>query len=257
MNQNIKDKKLIAQRFGRYFKTYHSQATVQEHVALQLVKTLKTLNLLSKSHVLEIGCGTGYLTEALLQVADINKWSLNDICHDALQSMSYLMNQYQVHAFDLLEGDAETIALPMGLDMVVSTSTVQWFQNFELFVNKVSSALNQNGIFAFSTFGEKNYQEIKTLTGVGLDYLTLEKLKTTIGTTFDLICAESWIDTLTFESPMAVLKHIKQTGVNGIQQPFQGKQWLVDFTTAYQNLFTIGDKVRLTYHPILIIAKKR
>ena len=72
-----------------------------------------------------------------------------------------------------------------------------------------------------------------------------------------MLHAREWLDEREFDTPLEVLKHMKQTGVNGLRKPFLGKEWFRSFEEKYYGLHATNNKVRLTYNPITIIAKKR
>lgn len=63
---------------------------------------------------------------------------------------------------------------------------------------------------------------------------------------------------LEFDSPKAVLLHLKQTGVTATHQSMWTKTKLQDFYQNYEkNYRTSSGKVRLTYAPILGLAKRK
>jgi len=101
-------------------------------------------------------------------------------------------------------------------------------------------------------------QEIRNLTGNGLDYLSLGELKTLLSSRYDILHAEEEIVTLPFATPLLVLQHLKQTGVTGTEKKIWTRGRLQTFCNDYVRLFSnVNHDVVLTYHPIYIIAKKR
>jgi malonyl-CoA O-methyltransferase len=110
-------------------------------------------------------------------------------------------------------------------------------------------------------------KEIRELTGKGLPYRSREELEAALSLHFDILYSEEELIPLSFEDPMKVLYHLKQTGVNGLSAqsslyPKHEKQtWtrrdLQHFCERYTQEFTQGTSVSLTYHPIYIIAKKK
>ena len=120
--------------------------------------------------------------------------------------------------------------------------------------------------------------------------LLTEELEVALSPHFDILYSEEELIPLSFEDPIKVLYHLKQTGVNGLstQSSPTGKQendlcssdnnsknnsrtnsknnlpqqqWtrrdLQLFCERYTQEFTQGTSVSLTYHPIYIIAKKK
>lgn len=254
----ITDKQIVKTRFNRNFESYNQQAVVQQQIASKLVALLLKFGQTRFERLLEIGCGTGFLTQQMVSNYAIHNYFLNDLAESAFE-------QTQQHLFlntntniRFIAGDAETIALPENLDALISSSTFQWFNNPESFIAKTNYLLNNAGILAFSSFGQQNFGEIKTVMNLGLDYKNLTELKAMLEPFFEILHAEEWLQPITFQDPTAVLKHMKSTGVNGLNNGYFGKEQLAKFTKSYQKQFANADgSVSLTYHPIIIIAKKR
>ena len=96
----------------------------------------------------------------------------------------------------------------------------------ENFFERCNTLLNNQGYFAFSTFGKENMKEIRELTGNGLPYRSREELEVALSPHFDILYSEEELIPLSFEDPIKVLYHLKQTGVNGLstQSSPTGKQ---------------------------------
>ena len=109
-------------------------------------------------------------------------------------------------AVSFLPCDAETLDFPQGTDLITSCSTLQWFADTERFFARCHRFLSDGGILAFSTFGKKNMREIHTLTGHGLEYLSLDNLKVLLSPRFEILYAEEEIVSLSFGTPLEVLR---------------------------------------------------
>jgi malonyl-CoA O-methyltransferase len=118
--------------------------------------------------------------------------------------------------------------------------------------------LTTHGYLVFSSYGEENFNEIKKTMNIGLKYNSLQEQINLLSPYFDIIHAEEWKECIPFANPREVLKHIKKTGVNALQKEFLGKEKLHAFSENYIRHFSNADEsVNLTYHPIIIIAKKK
>ncbi len=253
----IIDKTFVKKQFNSRLNTYSAQAVVQKSIALKLVWLLNELQLNQFSKVFEVGCGTGFLTVQLLKKLAIDQLIVNDITNSVQEKISEIAEHYKIN-IPFLFGDAEETAFPQNLNAVFSTSTIQWFKHLERFFTKVNNYLNSKGIFAFSTFGPDNFIEISDLTGVSLEYHSLNKLCTMLPNEFEILSAQEWVEKMEFKHPINVLRHIKQTGVNAIRKVFFGKEYFQKFTENYCKRFTTSSNtVTLTYHPIIIIAQKK
>lgn len=161
-------------------------------------------------------------------------------------------------AVSFLPCDAETLDFPQGTDLITSCSTLQWFADTERFFARCHHFLSDGGILAFSTFGKKNMREIHTLTGHGLEYLSLDNLKVLLSPRFEILYAEEEIVSLPFGTPLEVLRHLKQTGVTGTEKRVWTRGRLQSFCDEYIRMCGNDDRsVSLTYHPIYVIARKR
>lgn len=251
------DKTYVQKQFNCGLSTYSREAVVQKDVARKLMRELVSLRSACYKRLFEVGCGTGFLTGEILENADVGELMVNDIAAVSKHKIQELSAYYLKH-IEFIQGDAEEIDLPQHLDAVLSGSTIQWFKNKQYFFNKVYHSLNPGGILAFSTFGCDNFKEIKSLTGVGLEYKCLDDLVSMLAGKFNILWADEWIDTLEFTSPLDVLRHIKQTGVNAVRQSYFGLRQLKGFTNSYYRRFlSDSEKVTLTYNPIIIIAQKK
>lgn len=74
---------------------------------------------------------------------------------------------------------------------------------------------------------------------------------------FQVIHYEEQILKVQFKSSMDVLKHLKNTGVNGIQKTYWSIKQINNFKAEYEKLFKTESGVCLTYHPVYIIAMKK
>ncbi len=252
------DKQIVQKRFCKNLKTYSKNALVQQQIASRLVDLLPNSTKNNYNKILEIGCGTGFLTNSFLSSYHTNEYVLNDIVETAFQEVQQTTNNIKFNNFKFVSGDAETVNFSGKYNAVLSSSTFQWFNNLEVFICKMQDLLEANGIFAFSTFGRNNYKEIRETLNVGLEYSSLSKLEQLVGSKFEIIHSEEWLEEVNFENPMQILKHMKDTGVNGIKPCFMGKEKLSNFKEEYNKLYLNEDNtVRLSYHPIIIIARKK
>lgn len=251
------DKVLVKRQFDNGLKTYDNCAQTQRNVAAKLVQMVHGIGFEQFNKVFEVGCGSGLLTQKLLENFQIDKLTTNDITCASQEHMNRIAAQ-NLKNIEFRCGDAEKITFPQNNDAVFSSSTLQWFNGLPLFFDKVNASLNKKGLFAFSTFGPDNFKEIKSLTGAGLVYHLPEVLQAMLSQNFDILATKEWIEVMEFEHPVKVLRHMKQTGVNGTRQKYFGREEMFEFNEKYARQFSTDHQtVTLTYHPIIIIAQKK
>lgn len=255
------EKSLIGKRFSKAIGCYRHEAAAQRKIARSLIAMMtdKTLPRHFDS-VLEIGCGSGLLTREFLSSYTPDVLYLNDLCSEiSSRDIAEYMAPSPETELNYIIGDAENMALPQNLDLIISSSVLQWLENPLDFINgNCIKSLNRGGIMAFSIFGPENLYEISSLTDIALEYLPLECLCKELCRNFNLIAVKEEKIVMAFESPRDVLLHLKATGVNGVGEYRWSKGSLLNFLSAYSEKYRLDDgKVHLTYHPYYMILQKR
>jgi malonyl-CoA O-methyltransferase len=250
------DKRLVSRRFTRAIDSYNREAVAQRSIAHRMSGLLARYVPRPCRRVLEIGSGTGFLTRHLVDTIHPKELIVNDLCHEMELCYEDLIRRRQAV---FCGGDAERIPFPAGQDLIVSCSALQWFVDPADFFARCHRLLAEGGYVAFSTFGRDNLQEVTALTGTGLTYRTLQEWQALLAPHYEVVEAREERITLSFATPVEVLYHLKHTGVTAVQPAKAWTRGDIDaFAAAYQQRFSQQDgTVRLTYHPLYIIAKKK
>ncbi|HIT83835.1 MAG TPA: malonyl-ACP O-methyltransferase BioC [Candidatus Avibacteroides faecavium] len=248
------DKDLIRRRFARAAETYLSEASVQRDIAARTMRLLRGYTPASAhQRVLEVGCGTGAFTMQYLDGYAPDRLWLNDLCPEVERCYDGIRPRP-----DFIAGDAEIVALPGGLTMVVSCSTFQWFNSQERFFKRCVPLLDDGGWLVFTTFGKSNMHEVSSATGQSLPYRSMDELREALQEDYEVLhCSES-IETMLFDTPLDALRHLRRTGVTGTG----GQAWtrgdLKTFCARYDGGRRTSDgRVTLTYHPIYFVTRKK
>ncbi|MCK5825170.1 MAG: malonyl-ACP O-methyltransferase BioC [Ichthyobacteriaceae bacterium] len=248
-------KELIKNRFSKNYDTYNIEAKVQKIMAEKLVDYLIKFCGIEHSNILEIGCGTGFVSNQVAEKLKTTNVISNDITNNYADVIA---NCYTgVKSFEFIDADAENLPdLKHKLNLVISGSTFQWFNNFQSTLSKYSNMLAEDGFLVFSIFGEKNFKEIKKVTGLGLKYKTMEEIENVLENDYEILFSSETIQTLRFPSSFEVLKHMKKTGVNALLSGDK-KFSFAKFEKEYSEYFKNKEGVSLTYHPMYFIAKRK
>lgn len=165
---NPLDRQAVRDSFARAAATYDAAAVLQREVADRLLARLTYINL-RPLRLLDLGCGTGYLTRLLSQ-----RYSSAQII--ALDLALPMVRAARMHTAMRLpfgigrrlsrcryaNGDGE--ALPFAdasLDLVVSNLTLQWCDPDRVF-RECRRVLRPGGLFLFTTFGPDTLKELRT-----------------------------------------------------------------------------------------------
>ena len=249
------NKEEVEQRFRRSRASYNDNARVQKMIVDRMVPMILSSVKRVPEKILEIGCGTGLLTSQLQRTFPNVDLYLNDLVEELCYHAATINQVPQTCCFP---GDVEKLFLPLSFDLIASASTFQWFTTPEETFMKLSKQLEQNGVLVFSTFGKFNLQEIRLTTGGGLDYRNKEELEKMLKPYFEIELIEEEFHMLEFDSPLAVLQHLKKTGVNVSGDPTIWTKGRVDaFIRDYNARFAIDGKVVLTYHPLYFVCRRK
>ncbi|WP_445115048.1 malonyl-ACP O-methyltransferase BioC [Acinetobacter sp. WZC-1] len=261
MNNAGINKSRVALRFSQAGHSYARHAIVQKQIVHHVLHLMHAcLPQAAFERVFEIGCGSGNLTRLIQHDFQISRLILNDL-YDGVQQHFPADQQLQWWM-----GDIEQLTFPEQLNMIVSSSALQWMTRLEEIFRKSAAALTEGGYLCFSTFGPQNLREIKTLTGQGLDYDDIESIREQlIRQGFETLHLSEQIETLTFEHPQQILQHLKATGVTATAGGYRWtRQGLEQFYQAYAQ-FLQSDasaphahlRYPLSYHPIYCIARRK
>lgn len=238
--------KLIKKQFEKSFETYDDNAVVQRVLAERMVSKISETGKIFEN-VLELGSGTGLLTKELVKHIEIKNYCANDLVK---KSEDCIKNIFPDARFYF--GNALKIKPVQKFDLIVSNAVFQWFENFENVCKNFKPMLKKDGLFAFTTFLPDNYREIADLTGLSLNYKTKDEIISTCEKYFEILYAEEYKQTLTFLTPLELLAHMKNTGVNSLTS----KHWTIkevkDFCDKYSAKYPNNT---LTYSAVIVIAK--
>ena len=230
--------------FSKAKETYRDSAFVQGKMAQTLCELCAKHFGADYKKILEIGSGTGLLTDKIVKNYNFCEFILND-----------LTDNYTGYDYPFLKGDAGVLDLPVSCDLIISGACFQWIFDIENFFNKLKKSLSNIGVLAFSSFGEDNFYEFKTLENLGLNYCNYSQVLARCG--YRVVEYEREKITLYFKTPKEVLRHIKSTGAALPSHKNWTRASLKSFENKYTELFGDEKGVTLTYNPIYILAKAK
>ncbi len=241
------DKSLVKRRFKKSFTTYDNNAVVQKCTAKELIKLLPSREF---DYIFETGCATGILTKEIKQNLTFKKFCANDIVEEAKQYIDLIIPDNT-----FIFGDIEEIELKDKYDLIISNASLQWCNDIKSVIKKLYSSLNDRGILLFSVFSDNNLKEIKDIFNIKNKNYSINDLKDFIAQ-YRVEYYNEEEKELYFDTPLDVLKHLKLTGVNAVEEMKFTKKKLLNFETQYLKKYSKNNKVTLTYNPVNILITK-
>lgn len=205
------DKSLVGMRFGAALSTYDSDAEVQRKVATRLATLINGKQAdRSDIDVLEIGSGSGILTRMYEPMFNDSRISFVD-----LAPTNYPVSNRNIHT--MFACDAETMlanAESNSYDIVISSSSIQWFNSPRRFIANTVRSLRSGGHAYISFFAKgtlDSIADIATLRYPSIDRKFIEETGCRCEIAEEII-------TIDFDSPQSALRHLKRTGVNSLRR---------------------------------------
>lgn len=236
------NKDLIQKRFAKNLDTYNDNAKIQKKMAERLLSFLDRKDF---DDILEIGCGTGFLTQLVNEKFSFKTYTANDIvesCEKYVKEINPKINFIPADIEKAVENSDKKY------DLIISNAVFQWVENLESFIKLLVSKLNDGGVLLFSTFGPENFREMNFVLGKTLPYYSANELQEIIKDYKNIV--EQEMHVMAFKTPKDILKHIKSTGVNALEMVSWTKSDMQKFENGYNN-FCSGIPT-LTYHPIYV-----
>ena len=161
------DKARIKRSFAAASVTYDSVAELQRTVGKELLHSIDTTKLAGT--LLDLGCGTGYLTSELLAHSDHETTIALDIALPMLQTTRCNLPDQRNVIY--VCADAEQLPIAgQSIDSVFSNLALQWCSNLEAVFTGIKQALKYKGQLVFSTFGPQTLHELKSAWATVDDY---------------------------------------------------------------------------------------
>ncbi|KEQ55306.1 Methyltransferase type 11 [Sphingobium chlorophenolicum] len=181
---NGRRKQRISDAFGAAAGRYDDHAGPQRLAAALVADLAQRQKPDGVSRILEIGCGTGFLTRdiqarwpgAELVVTDLSPDMLAHAAKSGLVAGTFMTMDGEAPIF---EGE--------WFDLILSSLAFQWFDDLESAIARLAGLLRPGGSLIFSTMGEGSFarwRRAHEASGVGAgipDYPSLEMLRSMLG----------------------------------------------------------------------------
>ena len=194
-------KKQVEESFDAAADSYDKAAWLQRRVAEKLI-TFAPNDALD---ILEIGCGTGALSQLLADKYTNANITCSDISPSMLAAARSKVTRTDID-WKIIDGEAPT--LDKRFDLIISNMAFQWFEDQENALETLRKSLKDGGKILFSQPGEQSFKEWRDVCAkldipVGvLDFATTAEILT-----HDILDIE-------YDSSLDMLKSIRQIGAH-------------------------------------------
>lgn len=275
----------IRRQFNRSANSYDAHAQVQRIMSDRLAGSFigwKNKGNVAGLNILEIGCGTGALTEIL-----INEWpSASITALDIAPAMIKLAEQRVLSAeaniigkitsdrLHLLHADVEMWAPEAptaSFDLIVSNACFQWLSNPRQTIGQLRRMLRPGGMLIFTTFGpdtfyemHKAFNEVYRASGLepqrhGLTFRSTDQWTNLMKESgFTNIQYERSIQTEKYASARDFLHSVKAMGASTSEAVTMGglssRRLFTNMYKEYEGKFSVQGGVAASYDLLLIQA---
>ncbi|MCI0763271.1 malonyl-ACP O-methyltransferase BioC [Bacillus sp. TL12] len=263
------NKTLLQKRFNGAAVSYDQYASVQKKMAQQLLSIMKKhYHKMSSIRILELGCGTGYLTEQLAVFFP----NAEIIAIDFAESMiAVAKTRNHVESVTFRCEDIEHLTLSESFDVIISSATFQWLNDLQITLKNLYRYLFEGGLLLFSTFGEQTFQELHTAfqsakeekniqssSSVGQRFLMREQLQDVCESiTGDVHVSETcYIEK--FATVREFLQSIRKVGAtnSNAESYCQSPSIFRTMLRIYERDFTEEGQIVTTYHALFAYIEK-
>ncbi|MDE6460473.1 MAG: DUF452 family protein [Paramuribaculum sp.] len=194
----------VTEAFTRSIETYGNNAPAQRYSAERLAELINQKATL-KGEVIEIGCGSGFLTELIEPMLENNSTlSLIDISPiDNHLPGKHILGDAETYMFSLQEDSVSAI---------LSSSAVQWFNSPSTFLHNALRVLSPGGLLAISVYEDTTFSQIPQLKSPSRVF-SQSFIKSIVPQGFDIIFLDSSEYIQEFDSAIDILRHFRLTGV--------------------------------------------
>jgi malonyl-CoA O-methyltransferase len=256
------DKAGIRRSFAAASVTYDRVAGLQRTVGKELLHSIDATKLTGT--LLDMGCGTGFLTGELLVHSNHETTIALDIALSMLQTtQSKLADKRNII---YLCADAEQLPFAgQSIDSIFSNLALQWCGNLEAVFTGIERALKPDGQLVFSTFGPQTLHELKSAWAevdkynhVNAFYSEAQLKHFLQQAGFKNSQIKSKIYTPRYDSVWMLMQELKQLGADHV---IAGRNKNITTKTAMQQMIAayekhrVGDQIPATFEVIMVTAK--
>ncbi len=251
----------IRTNFSKAVSYYDEHAELQRNIADRLIAALRPwIDILPEGPILEVGCGTGFVTKGLIELLPNRKLEVTDISPEMVEFCRQKFGDQENTSFRTL--DAENLDVdPKTYAMTVNGFVAQWFKHPAITMGKFLEATKPGGLLLGSFPGNESFPEWKeACQELGLPY-TGNELPDTEEILVKLsggpVQVDYYEDTVQqkFESAADFFRHLKKMGANTQQEGRHLSPKELRLLIDHWDDKSEG-QVQVSYHVVFIAVKR-
>lgn len=252
--------KNIARNFGRSAQTYHQRAEIQRKVADGLAASLRPWkDILPPGPILEVGCGTGFLTGNMINEFPERDFVITDASAEMVQFAKEQLGEDRNRSFKVLNVD-EIEETESKYACIVSNFAAQWFGDTAVGLEKLGKLLAPGGLLLVAFPGNHSFAEwYENCLQLGLPF-TANPLPDVEEVVVKLSVGPFQIDYYEndlyqeFENALSFFRHIKEIGAG---ESLTGKSLSVKQLRLLTKHWDEKESpVKVKWHVVYLAAKK-
>ncbi|HKR87658.1 MAG TPA: methyltransferase [Phenylobacterium sp.] len=139
---------------------YDGRAPVQRRAAARLAERIGALALPEDARILEVGCGTGFVGQALGPHLPRARWWATDISPEMVRRAQAALAKDPRFEFAVLDAeDPRPLAEAGPFDLICSSFAAQWFSDLEGVLAGLSRLLQPHGRMLITTLASGSFAE--------------------------------------------------------------------------------------------------
>ncbi|MCH8495563.1 MAG: methyltransferase domain-containing protein [Balneolales bacterium] len=158
---DIKEK--VAQNFGDKARDYNLYAFVQRKAAGRFAELAEDVVADLESPYLELGCGTGFITQPVLNRLSGGTFFITDLSPEMLESCQRDLAKPGNVDIVFEQRDAEDQLPENSYGLITTALTAQWFESTENTLLGYLNALKPGGVLMYSYLDDRCFPEWKAL----------------------------------------------------------------------------------------------
>lgn len=255
------DKIAVANSFSKAAPRYDQFAQLQRDIGNKLFASLATSQ---PGNCLDLGCGTGYFSEKLLDKEKIN----SVICFDLSSGMLNFLQANRNLAVSCVQGDMDLLPFADNqFSSIFSNLAVQWSSDLNQMLMQLKRILVSGGELNFSTLLAGSLKELSDAwltvdhyphTNTFLTLTKLQEILESIG--FSEVSIKTETITLYYKNVLEVMRDLKGIGANQVhghmQHKLQGRSLINKLEQGYASCKINSDLLPLSYQVCYIKAFK-